>query len=72
MSDHSAKVLGTCKWFDHAKGYGFILNEKGEDLFVHYRSILIDGYKALREGQPVYFKQVRGEKGLQAVEVEPS
>ena len=47
------KSVGTVKWFDNAKGYGFIVNEAGEDVFVHYRSIEGDGYKTLAEGQQV-------------------
>ena len=62
---------GTVKWFDTAKGYGFIVNESGEDCMVHYRAIQMDGFKNLTEGQPVKFKQIRSEKGWQAVEVMP-
>ena len=64
------KVEGTVKWFDNAKGFGFILNENEEDVFVHYRSIRGDGYKHLAEGQSVSFVQVKSEKGWQAQEVE--
>lgn len=64
-----AKVIGTVKWFDNAKGYGFILNEAGEDVFVHYRSIEGDGYKTLAEGQQVEYVQTQGDKGLHAEEV---
>ena len=66
----SSKSKGTVKWFDNAKGFGFILNESGEDVFVHYRSIMSDGYKTLTESQQVSFTQVRSEKGWQAAEVE--
>jgi len=45
------KTVGTVKWFDNAKGYGFIVNDAGEDVFVHYRSIEGDGYKTLAEGR---------------------
>ena len=64
------KVKGTVKWFDNAKGYGFILNESGEDVFVHYRSIQNEGYKRLSEGEAVLFIQLESEKGWQAQEVE--
>ena len=66
----SIRSKGIVKWFDDAKGYGFILNSEGEDVFVHYRSIQIDGYKRLTEGQNVSFLQTRSEKGWQAAEVE--
>lgn len=62
---------GTVKWFDTKKGYGFIVNAAGEDCMVHYRAIQMDGYKTLKEHQPVEFKQVKSEKGWQAVEVIP-
>ena len=61
---------GTVKWFDNAKGYGFLLNEDGEDVFVHYRSIQGEGYKTLAEGEQVDFLQIKSEKGWQAAEVE--
>lgn len=63
------KKTGTVKWFDNAKGYGFIVNESGEDVMVHYRSIQAEGYKTLREGQSVEFIQTKTENGLQAAEV---
>ncbi len=65
-----AKSVGKVKWFDNAKGYGFILNAEEEDVFVHYRSIMGDGYKSLNEGEEVEFIQTRSEKGWQAAEVE--
>lgn len=65
-----AKSIGKVKWFDNAKGYGFILNAEEEDVFVHYRSIMGDGYKSLNEGEEVEFIQTRSEKGWQAAEVE--
>ncbi|MCB1756037.1 MAG: cold shock domain-containing protein [Gammaproteobacteria bacterium] len=68
MSERSS---GTVKWFDNAKGYGFIVNPDGEDVFVHYRSIQGDGYRTLNEGQKVQFTATRGEKGWQAAEVMP-
>lgn len=65
-----AKSVGKVKWFDNAKGYGFILNESEEDVFVHYRAIMGEGYKSLNEGEEVEFIQTRSEKGWQAAEVE--
>ena len=66
-----SKSVGTVKWFDNAKGYGFILNEAGEDVFVRYRSIMAEGYRQPSEGQRVEFTQTRSEKGWQAAEVKP-
>ncbi len=60
---------GTVKWFNNAKGYGFIKRETGEDLFVHFKSIAGDGYKSLKEGDTVQFDVEQGAKGLQAVNV---
>jgi CspA family cold shock protein len=68
MSD---RQTGTVKWFNDAKGYGFITPESGSDLFVHFRSIQGTGFKSLQEGQQVTFKVVQGQKGLQADEVQP-
>jgi CspA family cold shock protein len=67
MSD---RQTGTVKWFNDAKGYGFITPENGSDLFVHFRSIIGTGFKSLQEGQKVTFKVVQGQKGLQADEVQ--
>ena len=61
---------GTVKWFNDAKGFGFITQEGGPDLFVHFRSIQGNGFKSLQEGQAVSFKVVQGQKGLQADEVQ--
>lgn len=61
---------GTVKWFDNAKGYGFIQRPQGEDVFVHYRAIRGEGYRTLQEGQQVQFNIVQGQKGLQAEDVE--
>ena len=69
MSDD--RQLGTVKWFNDAKGFGFIARENGEDVFVHFRAIQGNGFKSLKEGQKVSFKIVQGQKGLQAEEVEP-
>ncbi len=57
------------KWFDNVKGYGFIENTDGQDIFVHYKHIAGDGYKTLREGQQVEFELSEGEKGPLAVNV---
>nr|WP_095109939.1 cold shock domain-containing protein CspD [Pseudomonas sp. Irchel 3E20] len=66
MSMASGKV----KWFNNAKGYGFI-NEEGktEDLFAHYSAIEMDGYKTLKAGQPVKFEIIQGPKGLHAIKI---
>jgi CspA family cold shock protein len=61
--------LGTVKWFNAAKGFGFITRENGEDVFVHFRSIQGKGHRSLGEGQSVIFSVAEGEKGLQAVDV---
>ncbi len=62
------KISGKVKWFNNAKGYGFI-NEDGkdEDLFAHYSAITMEGYKTLKAGQPVCFEIIQGPKGLHAV-----
>lgn len=61
---------GTVKWFNNAKGYGFIGQEDGsKDLFVHYSAIQLEGYKGLREGQRVEYEIAQGEKGSQAANV---
>ena len=60
---------GTVKWFSNEKGYGFIEREGGEDVFVHFSAIAMDGYKSLVEGQRVEFEVVQGNKGLQASNV---
>jgi len=60
---------GTVKWFNNAKGYGFIKRSTGEDVFVHYKAIEGDGYKTLTEGDTVQFEVEQGPKGLQAVKV---
>ena len=63
------KEQGTVKWFNAAKGYGFISRQSGEDVFVHFSAIVADGYKSLNEGQAVEFEVVSGPKGLQASNV---
>jgi CspA family cold shock protein len=60
---------GTVKWFNESKGYGFIKQENGEDVFVHFSAIKGEGFKTLKEGQEVEFDVTQGEKGLQAVNV---
>ncbi len=62
---------GTVKWFNAAKGYGFIQRQSGEDVFVHFSAIQADGYRTLDEGQAVEFSVARGPKGLQAEDVKP-
>jgi CspA family cold shock protein len=60
---------GTVKWFNAEKGYGFIAVDGGQDVFVHYSSIVGSGYRSLEEGQRVEFEVVQGQKGLQADQV---
>lgn len=60
---------GTVKWFDNAKGYGFIQRPAGDDVFVHFRQIRGEGYRSLHEGQQVRFSIMQGEKGVQAEDV---
>ncbi len=61
---------GTVKWFNNAKGYGFILPENGEnDIFAHFSAITMDGYKTLKAGQEVTFDIIEGEKGLHATNI---
>ena len=67
MSD---RQTGTVKWFNDAKGFGFISRENGEDVFVHFRAIQGQGFKSLQEGQKVSFTVTQGQKGLQADAVE--
>lgn len=62
---------GRVKWFNATKGFGFITREQGDDVFVHYRSIRGEGHRTLREGQRVEFVVMKGEKGLQAEDVQP-
>lgn len=67
----SERIIGTVKWFNPAKGYGFIGREGGEDVFVHFSAIQTEGYRTLKEGQQVEFSVETGEKGLQAANVVP-
>jgi cold shock protein len=64
-----AKEKGKVKWFNNAKGYGFIEREGGEDVFVHYSAITGEGYRSLQEGDAVEFEVVSSDKGLQAANV---
>jgi CspA family cold shock protein len=66
-----SKVTGTVKWFNDAKGFGFIEQEDGPDVFVHFSAINAEGFKTLAEGQKVEFKVTDGQKGPQAEEVVP-
>jgi CspA family cold shock protein len=64
-------MKGTVKWFNDAKGYGFITGEDQNDVFVHFKSIQGDGFKSLKEGQDVSYEVEQGAKGLQAINVRP-
>ena len=63
------RMKGTVKWFNNAKGYGFIGRDDGPDVFVHYSAITSEGYKSLQEGDHVEFEIVQGQKGPQAANV---
>jgi CspA family cold shock protein len=63
------RETGTVKWFNNAKGYGFIAREVGEDVFVHYSAVQGEGFRSLEESQRVEFAIEQGPKGLQAVQV---
>lgn len=63
------KRIGKVKWFNETKGYGFIEQNGDQDVFVHYTAIRMDGYRTLKEGQPVEFVALETPKGLQASEV---
>jgi CspA family cold shock protein len=67
MSDE--KEMGTVKWFNETKGFGFIERDGGDDVFVHFSAIVGEGYKSLKEGQRVEFIVTQGEKGPQAQQV---
>jgi CspA family cold shock protein len=63
---HMTQATGTVKWFDEAKGFGFIARDGGSDVFAHFKQIKGDGFKTLAEGQKVSFNVVQGQKGPQA------
>ncbi len=67
----SEREIGTVKWFNESKGYGFIEREGADDVFVHYTAIEMAGFKTLREGERVEFTVEEGRKGPQAVKVQP-
>ncbi len=67
----SERIIGTVKWFNGSKGYGFIEREDGEDVFVHYSEIQAEGFRNLNEGQRVEFTVEQGQKGPQATNVVP-
>ena len=67
--NQKVKLKGTVKWFNNAKGFGFIGREDGPDVFVHYSALIADGYKSLQEGDVVEFEIVDGQKGPQAANV---
>jgi CspA family cold shock protein len=64
-----AMPTGSVKWFDTKKGFGFILNPEGKDVFVHYTSIDGDGFRSLKDGEQVEYEQIQGDKGLLAKNV---
>jgi cold shock protein len=70
MSRRTVMARGKVKWFNDAKGFGFIEQDGGEDVFVHFSSIAMDGFKTLVEGQEVEFEIQSGEKGLHATNVQ--
>jgi CspA family cold shock protein len=67
----SERIVGTVKWFNGGKGYGFLAQDNGQDVFVHFSAIQGEGYRTLKEGQKVEFSIEQGPKGLQAVNVVP-
>ena len=67
----SERVTGTVKWFNDAKGYGFLAQDGGKDVFVHHSAIVAEGFRSLAEGDKVEFSIEQGPKGLQAVNVTP-
>lgn len=67
----SERITGTVKWFNNTKGYGFISQPNGPDVFVHHTAIQGQGYRSLAEGQQVEFSIEKGPKGLQAAQVVP-
>jgi CspA family cold shock protein len=69
VSKEQRVAVGTVKWFNESKGFGFIQQENGEDVFVHYSAIVGDGFKTLAEGERLEFDVTKGPKGLQAANV---
>jgi len=69
LGESKYMVKGTVKWFNDSKGFGFLAQENGEDVFVHFSAISGDGFKSLAEGEDVTFELVKGPKGLQAANV---
>jgi len=67
----SERLNGTVKWFNASKGYGFIGHDGGEDVFVHFSSVMMEGFRKLEEGQVVEFSIEESPKGLQAINVVP-
>ena len=67
--EHVDRIKGTVKWFNNAKGYGFLGRDDGPDVFIHYSAITSEGYKSLQEGDKVEFEIVQGQKGPQAANV---
>lgn len=69
-ADNADKISGKVKWFNNAKGYGFIVaDNSSEDMFAHYSSIAMDGYKTLKAGQPVLFNTKQAENGIHAINI---
>lgn len=67
----SERIVGIVKWFNATKGYGFVGQDEGDDVFVHFSEIQMEGYKRLKEGQKVEYSVEEGSKGLQAANVIP-
>lgn len=70
--EYVLRVTGKVKWFDDAKGYGFIIQESGDEVFVHFSQIEGEGFRTLSEGQEVEFEVKEGPKGPQAIDVKPA
>jgi cold shock protein len=64
-----SRLVGNVKWFDAKKGFGFILSPEGKDVFVHFSSILTDGFRSLKDGERVEYELIDGDKGLHARDV---
>jgi cold shock protein len=70
-TEENTMEQGTVKWFNDAKGFGFISRQNGEDVFAHYSAITSSGFKSLQEGQAVQFNVIKGPKGWQAADIQP-